>query len=84
MRPAIVSGIVNRNALSLVTVPEVFAKVSSIQFSSRSQVANWDLVSHYFWELTEFKKARIQHLCCLVIKINLRSVMKSKLELPGK
>ena len=36
MRPAIVSGIVTGNALSLVTVPEVFANVSSIQFSSRS------------------------------------------------
>ena len=36
MRPAIVSGIVSGNALSLVTVPEVFAKVSSIQFSARS------------------------------------------------
>ena len=34
--PAIVSGIVTGNALSLVTVPEVFAEVSSIQFSSRS------------------------------------------------
>ena len=36
MRLAIVSGIVTGNALSLVTAPEVFAIVSSIQFSSRS------------------------------------------------
>ena len=48
MRPATVSGIVTGNALSLVTAPEVFAKVSSIQFSSRSQVTNWDFVFHYF------------------------------------
>ena len=48
MRPATVSGIVTGNALSLVTAREVFAKVSSIQFSSRSQVTNWDFVFHYF------------------------------------
>ena len=36
MRPAILVGIVTGNALSLLTAPEIFATVSSIQFSSRS------------------------------------------------
>ena len=46
MRPAIVSGIVTGNTpvnyWPIVTAPEVFARVNSFQFPSRSQDVEWN------------------------------------------